>query len=159
MKKCILLAALLAVLVVLSSCAGTKYDAVALSLGRYENVEYYTDGGFQDHTDYAKYTYSSPTLADNKYLVRLDQRRIERLNGYLDDFKKWVDLIREGNPKSELAENYDFDRSVIDDGDYYYIGGGYGETLSDIDYNDQSRYDIYYFDIQTNTLYYFHNNV
>lgn len=158
MRKCILLAALLAVLFVLSSCAETKYDAVALSLGRYDNMEYYTDGGFQDHTDYAKYTYSSPTLADNKYLVRLDKRRVERLNGYLDDFEKWVDLIREGNPKNELAENYDFDRSAIDDGDYYYIDGRYSETLSDIDYNDQSLYDIYFFDMQTNTLYYFHNN-
>ena len=158
MRKCIMLAALLAVLLALSSCAETRYDAVALSLGQYENMEYYTDGGFQDHTDYAKYTYSSPTLADNKYLVRLDKQCIERLNGYLDDFEKWVDLIREGNPKSEIVENYDFDRSTIDDGDCYYIGGRYSETLSDIDFNYQSRYDIYFFDIQTNTLYYFHNN-
>ena len=56
MRKCIMLAALLAVLLALSSCAETRYDAVALSLGQYENMEYYTDGGFQDHTDYAKYT-------------------------------------------------------------------------------------------------------
>ncbi|MGN0115597.1 MAG: hypothetical protein ACI396_09735, partial [Acutalibacteraceae bacterium] len=89
---------------------------------------------------------------------RLDKQRIERLNGYLDDFEKWVDLIREGKPKSELAENYDFDRSAIDDSDYYYIGGRNSETLSDIDYNGQSLYDIYFFDLQTNTLYYFHNN-
>ena len=38
MRKCILLAALLAVLFGLSSCAETKYDAVALSLGRYDNM-------------------------------------------------------------------------------------------------------------------------
>ncbi|MGN0114060.1 MAG: hypothetical protein ACI396_01900, partial [Acutalibacteraceae bacterium] len=70
MKRCIKLAALLAVMFTLSSCVGTKYDAVALSLGRYENMEYYMGGSFQDYTDYAKYTYSSPTLADNKYFVR-----------------------------------------------------------------------------------------
>ena len=43
---------------VLSSCV-IPADKVLDSLGRYKGHEFYTQGEFQDYTDYAKYYYDS----------------------------------------------------------------------------------------------------
>ena len=73
----------------LSSCTAPE-DKVLNSLGEYKSKEFYTEGAFQDYTDYAKYYYDSVNFTDNEYF---------------------------------------------------------------------SKIDVYFFDIQTNTLYYFHNNI
>ena len=70
------------------------------------------------------------------------------------NFEGWVaNAAEEGN---ELAEDYDFSGDMLTVGDYFY--------LDDHGHSDQPApflyvaYDIYYFSLDTQTLYYFHNN-
>ena len=136
-------------------------DKVLNSLGEYKSKEFYTEGAFQDFTDYAKYYYDSVDFTDNEYFSKIEQTDIEVLNEHLDDFESWIETYRKGDASRELVVNYDFDRSLIDFDDYLYVDS---ETTTHT-WDDGTtttyliNYDIYFFDTQTNTLYYFHNNI
>ena len=130
----------------------TVQETVSESLGQYTKHEMWTHGGFQDYTDYGIYYYSSVKLEDNQYFKRITDSDIETINGFIDNFETWVDTFKENNPDDELVLNYNFERSIIDGSDYVYIN----PKDSDIEY---ANYDLFIFDYQTNTLYYFHNNI
>lgn len=129
-------------------------EDVRLSLGDYEIVEHCSYEIFQDYTDYGKYTYENPNIENNKYLKQMTEEDIEELNSYLDNYDEWVavfsDEISETN--KQFVETYDFDRSIISITDYCYI-------YSNPDYPEFSSYDLYFYDTETEILYYFHNNI
>ncbi len=141
----------------LSSCFNRE-DKVLNSLGKYKSREFYTEGAFQDYTDYAKYYYDSVDLTDNEYFSKIEQSDIDVLNEHLDDFESFIETYRKRDATREIVVNYDFDRSVIDNEDYLYIESENYDPLDDGSIVFFS-YDIYLFDTQTNTLYYFHNNI
>ena len=140
----------------ISSCAVPE-DKVITSLGEYEKKEFFTSGGFQDYTDYAKYFFISDNVVDNKYLNKIQEADFDIINMYLDDFEGWIETIKNSEPSSEVVVNYDFDREIIDTEDYFYIDSE-EHTWSD-GYTSLVRYNIYLFDSQTQVLYYFHNNI
>ena len=157
MKKQI--AAVLACVVLLlsiSSCAVPE-DKVITSLGEYEKKEFFTSGGVQDYTDYAKYFFISDNVVDNKYLNKIQEADFDIINTYLDDFEGWIETIKNSEPASEVVVNYDFDREIIDTEDYFYIDSE-KHTWSD-GHTSLVMYNIYLFDSQTQVLYYFHNNI
>ena len=138
------------------SCAVPE-DKVIASLGKYEKYEYFTSGGFQDYTDYAKYFFSSASVVENKYLNKIQETDYAIINTHLDDFEGWIETIKDIEPSSEVIVNYDFDREIIDVEDYFYIDS---EELTWSDgYTSLVRYNVYLFDTQTQVLYYFHNNI
>ena len=141
----------------LYSCVAPE-DKVLNSLGEYQRSEYYSEGEFQDFTDYAKYYYDLLDFTDNEYFSEIEQADIDVLNEHLDDFESWIETYREGDASREIVVNYDFDRSVIDHEDYLYIES---EKYDPWDDGNMvfANYDVYFFDTQTNTLYYFHNNI
>lgn len=51
-----------------------------------------------------------------------------------------------------MIDGYDFDVSCITEDDYLYI-------CDDPGYPELGCYDVYFFDMETLTLYYFHNNL
>lgn len=132
-------------------------DEVIASLGKYEQKEYFTSGGFQDFTDYAKYSFTTANIEENKYLTKIEDTDFTAINIYLDDFERWIETIQNSDPTNEVVVNYDFDRGIIDAGDYFYI------DCEEHTWSDGStsfvNYNIYLFDIQTQILYYFHNNI
>jgi len=132
-------------------------DKVVASLGKYENREFFTSGGFQDYTDYAKYHYTSIQIAENKYLKEIQETDLTEINTLLDDFEGWIETHKRSDTSSELVVNYDFDRKIIDTEDYFYIDSE-EHTWSD-GHTSLERYNIYLFDTQTQVLYYFHNNI
>ena len=140
---------------VLSSCV-IPADKVLDSLGKYKGHEFYTQGEFQDHTDYAKYYYDSVDFTDNKIFSKIQQADFDTLNEHLDDFESCIASYRENDETREIVVNYDFDRSLIDCEDYLYIDS---EKHTDNGCTLFVYYHIYFFDTQTNTLYYFHNNI
>ena len=140
----------------LSSCTAPE-DKVLNSLGEYKSKEFYTEGEFQDYTYYAKYYYDSVNFTDNEYFSKIGQADIDVLNEHLDDFESWIETYREGDASREIVVNYDFDRSIIDSEDYLYIDSE--KHTWDDGYTSLVNYDVYFFDTQTNTLYYFHNNI
>lgn len=157
MKRIIILLLIISCLIfALSSCT-TPEDKVLNSLGEYKSYEFYTEGAFQDYTDYAKYYYDSADLSDNEYFSKIGQSDIDVLNEHLDDFESWIETYRENDASREIVVNYDFDRSIIDNEDYLYINSE--KHTWDDGFISLVNYDVYFFDTQTNTLYYFHNNI
>lgn len=122
------------------------------SVGGYTSKQVFTSGGFQDYTDYAKYSYGRVDLDGNKYLRSITSDSKKALLEHIDNFEKWVNAIKTGDPTNELVVNYDFDSSVITDGDFVYI-------TDDPGYDYLGCYDVYFFDSESNTLFFFHNNV
>ena len=140
----------------LTACTVAE-DKVVASLGEYESREFFTSGGFQDYTDYARYHYTSTNVEENKYLRKVKETDIAAIDVHLDDFEGWIEAIKDNDASNEVVVNYDFDREIVDTEDYFYIDSE-EETWSDgelllVDYN------IYLFDTQTQVLYYFHNNI
>lgn len=153
----LILTALLLALV-LSACTAPE-DKALNSLGEYKSYEYYIEGVFQDFTCYAKYYYDSVDFTNNEYFSKIGSSDMDVLNEHLDDFESWIETYRKDYASCEIVINYDFDRSIIDSEDYLYIESKqYNDPWNDGNMVFAS-YNIYFFDIQTNTLYYFHNNI
>ena len=143
----------LAFLLAIASCATPK-DKVIASLGEYETKEFFSSGGIQDYTFYAKYYFTTANVAQNDYFNKIKETDFSNINKHLDDFDGWIEISA---PSSEVVVNYDFDRGIIDTEDYFYI---YSEEHTwDSGYTTLVNYNIYLFDIQTQVLYYFHNNI
>ncbi len=151
MKKRTAYALLLAFVLFLTACSSTN-DAVVNSPGKYVSKEFYTSGGWQDFTDYAKFTYKKADLKDNPYFQPLNSETIATFSSYLDDFENWVKTVGKTDAENKLVLNYDFDRSLIAFENYIYIDDKSGHL-------PYSNYDLYLFDTKNNTLYYFHNNI
>ncbi len=131
--------------------------SVLTSLPDYESREFYTSGGFQDYTDYAKYFYDSITAQDlesSEHFTVTTDEDVEEILLHIDDFEGWVEAVG-----GELEENYDFDRSIVTEGDYFCIETKYGEPIGQGFYEKFYNYSVYYFDVDAQILYYFHNNI
>lgn len=154
MKKIVLALLIFVLIFVLFGCFYT--DPVIASLPDYKSECFYTSGGFQDYTDYAKYTYDSITtqvLDASKYFDVTTAEDANEILLYIQNFERWVETIG-----GELKENYDFDKTMISEGNYFYIETKAGDPDQET-YDMFVNYTVYYFDLDTQTLYYFHNNI
>ena len=153
-----LLASLCLLVLVLSLASCTlPEDEVIVSLGAYESREFFSSGGFQDYTYYAKYAYTSANVSGTKYLKQIREEDRDEINRHLDDFEEWIEIIKDSEPSNEVVVNYDFDREIIDEEDFIYIDSE--EHTWSSGHTSLVRYNIYFFDTQTQILYYFHNNI
>lgn len=153
MKRFLILSVALVLLVSAAACGiESRQDKVLSSLGHYEFRHVYTSGGFQDYTDFAKYTFSGVDLEDNPYFASVSEEDRDTLLLFIDDFEGWIETIRRRDPDNEVVVNYAFDRSIIDTEDCFYI-------YEDEDYPEFGCYDVWFLDVQTNVLYYFHSNI
>ena len=142
----------------LSACTFKSKDPVIASLGRAMSVQRYSVSGFGDSTDYGIYTFPGAKLEDSEYFEPVTAESKNELLGYLDNFENWVNVTREDDDNT-LFENYHFSRADIDESDYLYISDRDGEAIGDGVYSKYDSYNVYFFDSQTTTLYYFHNNI
>ena len=88
------------------------------SLPKYEKKEYYTSGGFQDFTDYAKYIYqiNESEILQSGALFPVMEDDIPTILKYVEHFEGCVAAFRD-----IPLECYDFDKSIVSTGDYFYI--------------------------------------
>ena len=156
MKKFIALFFVITMLCSFCSCF-TYEDPVLNSLGEYNDKEFFSHGFFQDYTDYGKYYFESVDFTDNEYFKHWDMSTLLLFMECLDDFENMIDIIKENNKNDSLVKNYDFDNSIVDYEDYFYIDAQ-KHTWESGD-SSLTKYDVYFFDIQSNVLYYFHNNI
>lgn len=135
---------------VFSSLSAPK-DSILASLPSYETKEFYSCNGFQDTTDYAKYTYrvSESAFTHSPYFRRVTKEDIPKILSYIEDFENWTQICSDFP-----LESYDFDISTVAEGDYFYILNRYEDPGE-----EYWNYNIYYFDLETQVLYYFHNNI
>ena len=160
MKKIVLMLLTFVLTLGLSGCSFLDpVDPVIDSLPDYKSEAFYSSGVFQDFTDYAKYSYDSITpkdFDDSKYFNVTTAEDIKEILLHIKNFEEWVELADD-----ELKENYDFDKTLVSEGDFFYIETKAGEPIG-IDQETYGKFDdytVYYFDIDTQTLYYFHNNI
>lgn len=156
MKKFVSLLIVIILMFSLVSCKPPE-DKILVSLGEYKDYVFNSKGDFQDYTYYAKYYYSSTNIDKNEFFTKIKQSDFTKINEHLDDFESWIETFKDGDASHEIVVNYDFDRSIIDTEDYIYIDSE-KHTWSDGD-TSLVNYDLYFFDIQTLVLYYFHNNI
>ncbi len=148
---------LLVIILLLNLCGCTYQDPVLASLPDYKSEVFYTSGGSQDFTDYAKYTYDSVTLQElenSEYFTITSSEDVDEILLHIDNFEKWVETIG-----GELKGNYDFDKTIVTEGDFFYIETKDGEPIGQGTYGKFDNYSVYYFDIDAQILYYFHNNI
>ena len=126
-------------------------DPVLDSLPKYEKKEYYTSGGFQDFTDYAKYTYqiSESDILQSDSLRAVTEEDIPVILKYVEYFEGCVNVCQDFP-----SETYDFEKSIISTGDYFFVYNKYEEPERAF-----WNYNLYYFDVDASILYYFHTNI
>ena len=136
----------------LIGCAGD--GAVLLSLPAYTHKEFYTEGVWQDFTDYGVWVFSpfaESKLEENPYFERVTD--VEDLCSYIDCYEGRI------SEESELSEHYHFEKTWIDTEDYYFLYTKEGDPIGNTTYRKFDNYDLYIFDLDTWTLYFFHSNI
>ena len=152
MKK-LSLAALFFTLLFLTGCS---FPPVLRRLPDYESGELHSCSGGQDSTDYGKYVFSDVTaqqLQITGYFQKVTAADLDVLRQYVKDFEQWVEICSCDNCGCDLAECYDFSAELLEAGDCFGLERSEprGSFLGD--------YTIYYFDTDTQTLYYLRSNI
>ena len=128
-----------------STVEPTKSDLLLTSMGEFTTEEHYRYGWWQDGATYSKYTYKSADL-NNEYLSQITESDIEEIEHNISEFEFWVSSSGENENDKSLYENYDFDLSIIDINDYWFI---------EYDEEDTRDFELFIFDTETNVLYRF----
>ena len=141
----------------LALCGCSNQDSAIDSLPKYNSKVFFTSGGPQDYTDYAKYYYESITVQEleaSEYFTAATAEDVEEILLFIGDFENWVETIG-----GEVKEGYDFDKTVVSEGDFFYIKTKEGEPIGQGTYGKFDNYMVYYLDVDAQILYYFHNNI
>ena len=158
-KAAFIIATMCLLVLSLSACTFKSKDPVIASLGRAMSVRRYSVSCFDDSTDYGIYTFPGAKPEDSEYFKPVTAESKTELLGYIDEFEQVIDSLRDGDEGADLVNNYRFSRADIDESDYLYIYDREGKPIGDGAYSKYDYYNVYFFDSQTTTLYYFHNNI
>ena len=128
-----------------STVEPTKSDLLVTAMGEFTTEEHYRYGWWQDGATYSKYTYKSADL-NNEYLSPIEKSDIGDIKLNISEFEFWVSSSGEHENDKSLYENYDFDVSIVDTSDYWFI---------EYEEEDTRDFDLFIFDTETNVLYSF----
>ena len=95
-------------------------------------------------------------LSDKQKRAMYDQFGHSGPNGYSNDFSGFSGF--EGFGGAGFG-GVDFDINDINEGDYVKIKTKEGQKIANGKYETYDNYSVYFFDIETLTLYYIHNNI
>ncbi len=157
-KKIIIILSVLVILLIgigflINELSSIVYEnPVIASLPQADTSDCYYSDGFQDYTDYCKYYYAKQEnileeVKNSPYFKPVTYDDITELNSYFDNFEGWLEYVK-------YKDNYDFQRNDIDTEDYFYI-----ENDEISEKHKYWYYDVYFFDVQTQTLFFIHNNI
>lgn len=126
-------------------------DSVIMSLPDYNKNDCYFYDESPHYTDYCKFYYNSnieKSIKENEKFIKIDTSNINDALEYFDSYSKMV-------KETDFYQKYDFDISQISVNDYIYIVDKSfdNDSLKKFDY-----YNVYYYDISKNIVYYIHNN-
>lgn len=127
-------------------------DSVIMSLPNYKKNNCYFYGESPQFTDYCKFYFNKnieSSVKENEKFIKIDSSGIDEIKEY---FNSYFNSVKQ----TDFYEKYDFDISQISVDDYIYIvdKSDDNESLKKFDY-----YNIYYYDVSKNIVYYIHNNV
>ena len=132
-----------------STVEPTKSELLLTSMGEFTTEEHYRYGWWQDGATYSKYTYKSVNL-NNEYLSPIAESDIEDIKLNISEFEFWVSSSGEDEKDKSLYENYDFDMSIVDTDDYWFI---------EYDEVDTKDFEMFIFDTETKVLYGFNYSI
>ena len=155
-KKIIIILSVLVVLIgivlLINQLPSKIYENPAIvSLPEYDRADCYYSDGFQDYTDFCKYYYDKQDnildeVKNSQYFKVIKPDDIIEINKYFDNFEERLEYV-------DYKDKYDFQRNIIDTEDYFYIENNETEEHKYWDY------DVYFFDVQTKTLFFIHSNI
>ena len=125
--------------------------------GLIEKKSYHSEPG-RDSVECGIYIYEDSkelreALEYHEDFMPVTDKATEYIASFFDDFEDWIE--DEG-----IYSDYNLDKSCIDSKDYFYIENVETYGGDDPDWKDEYRtYDVYYFDIQSMTLYYLHIDI
>lgn len=155
-KRLILLLLVAVIMLISLSSCQMSHERVLDTLPDYfASFEYLDPNSFRDYTYYCKYYYknlTSEALNESKYFSIAGASDVEEILLFIENYEMHV------SASPEASRVYDFDKSVIGAGDYFYIETIEGKKSGEITYGKFDDYDVYYFDLESQILYYFHNN-
>lgn len=156
MKRMILL--LLALCCILTGCVKIPPTG-PLGMPEYDKLESYSCNGWQDVTYYEKYHYhgiDAEFFNDNPHFTVVTQENMQELLQYVSIHENAVNSHSADN---EVRQNYDFDKECISEGDNMRIRDREGDRIGQSFYEKYEDYEIYFFDMEGQILYYFSNNI
>ncbi len=118
-------------------------------------VEHFDPNGTQDFTDYCKYIYGADgaeVFDSRSEYSPVTDADVENVIGYFENFSEWMSV-------EKRSAEFDFDASCINAGDYWYIDTMEGRPIGNSEYGKYDNYSVYYFDVESGTLYYIHTNI
>ncbi|MBQ7047284.1 MAG: hypothetical protein IJN85_06065 [Oscillospiraceae bacterium] len=121
----------------------------------YTGMSGFSSESFGDYTDYSKYTYNESgekRFEESELYSEVTSEDIENIKSYFDNFRKWAEAI-------DRLDDFDFDNSLITEGDFFFIETKEGEKISDTVYEKFDNYSVYLYDSETDILFYIHNNL
>ena len=150
MKNKIFMFVIIFIIIFSTGCSRAKFNGIPN--GYIESYEYYDEEGFMDYDDFAIYVYDSKSLfVENKSYDKVGKDDIENIKGY------FLTLANRLNDDDRLG-NFIFDYEIIDEKDYVRIKTKKGEPIGDSEYGKYDCYDVWFFDVDSLTLYYIHSN-
>ncbi len=139
-------------LCLLTACGQPSASQTDIPDGFISSEEFFDPSGFRDYTDYCKYVYPSDFRPDADPLYHpVDAREMQDLEGYYSDFRGWMEA-------EKRLGDYDFDPSLIGPGDYARVETREGEHTGKITYGKYDCYTVYFYDVESHTLFYIHQN-
>ena len=134
-----------------STVEPTNSDLLITSMGEFTTEEHYRYGWWQDGATYSKYAYKSADL-NNEYLSPIEKSDIGDIKLNISEFEFWVSSSKDSEKEDDksLYENYDFDMSIIDTNDYWFI---------EYDEEDTRDFELFIFDKDTKVLYGFNYSI
>ena len=148
MKK-VMFMFLILCLMFITGCSRTQF--LGIPSDYIEAYECYEEDGFREYDDFAFYVYDSKKNFVNDKNYDKVGKNIEDVKGY------FLTLANRLNDDDRL-EDFIFDYDIIDENDYVRIKTSEGEPIGDREYGKYDNYDVYFFDVESLTLYYIHSN-
>jgi sRNA-binding regulator protein Hfq len=137
----------------LLSLAGCGMSDSYIPKGYEKTEEHFDPAPTQDHVDYCKYFYNNSDLfKNNEDYETVSESDVDIVRCYFENFAGYM------NAGGRLGE-YDFDDSCVSEGDYVHIYTKEGEKIGTGEYNKYDHYTVYFFDTDSNVLYYIHANI
>ena len=144
---------IISVIILLTLCGCTVFRDINIPEGYTSAEEYRDPQATQDHTDFCVYHYTSEEAIINASGYReISESDVESIAGYFADFRKWMEV-------QGRSDEYSFDPACISAGDYCLVKTLEGQPVAGGAYGKYDNYTVYFYDTETDTLYYIHSNI
>lgn len=126
--------------------------------GYVECEEFFENDAIMDHTDFAMYVYPSAEVFEKN--LKLDLYELtEDDEADIELVKDYISFIEEMLESGDRADEFKFDYDCIGSGDLVKLNTREGQKETENStYGKYDDFDMYFFDKETLTLYFFHND-